>query len=920
MEDNMKRFLTLVLSAAMLLNICGSSPVFAEKEEALEVIVTGPSAEVNKSMEGDVSEAAIIVTENDKGSENRAMVEVAGNVEGDLNVTVDENKAKSENVVSVKVDGDVSEAAIKVTENEEGSENSAVVEVEGVVEGDLNVAVDGNQAESENAVSVKVGSDVEGLVNIYDGAQMLGMLDSTEGNGKESTNTVTTDIGGDTGGVKIHAGDNDENAVSTVNVSVGGDVKATDSDNSNGVSIWSNTEKEGEEVEVTVHVAGDVTVTNSKEMAGKRAISDSGSASGANSSVAVTIETGDITIDGSGNNSAYTGVNVDQDLSGEEEEEFDISGISNLLLDLIDSNSTENLRAVLHGVLETVMEIDISTIIGPGGIIETSNPTVLEKIEKWSGLIQDWNNFCKENGKDPIDIFLDSHIAQRLHTIVKSHLDNLDIDLKKMISRIIPEHSDDKASGNITSTHVINVGNVTVNVTGEDGSGSGIIVSPSVLGDNNTYTVSINADSINVNSSGWADGLESTPQIKGNDNTTEFNIHVNGDLIVEAGINATGINARNSDITIDGNVRTEADGTAKAINVRNNTKVTVGGGVESTGDGIIIKGNGNTVVIGEGEEAMTGHDLSVKGSAVTVEVSTGENEEKNTVVVEGTVSAEDKLLVLNVGDAADSDAVLANLPDIIVQSIDPDADIVVSANSSDFDQDAVIGEMFAKISYIVTALGADEAKVAIVGTETKTVGETTYMVAHENNTILVKNLGDGKIVGVSTGGDHPIADVTDNGDGSYSITVKRGGNLAISVEYDGTITDHTTPVNTTPVNNAEPVVVTMSHNTETAGSRMPLFTFDHDGDETDPGKKLLIMNLLSIARANVKVDEFLRYAKDGYEILRIRTPRYTYRITMEDLLRLIADGEMSTFVVNGDRIEIYSDDGMVLTLAVADMI
>ena len=41
---------------------------------------------------------------------------------------------------------------------------------------------------------------------------------------------------------------------------------------------------------------------------------------------------------------------------------------------------------------------------------------------------------------------------------------------------------------------------------------------------------------------------------------------------------------------------------------------------------------------------------------------------------------------------------------------------------------------------------------------------------------------------------------------------------------------------------------------------------------------------------------------------------------MEDLLRLIADGEMSTFIVNGDQIEIYSDDEMVLTLAVADMI
>ena len=101
----MKRFLILVLSAAMLLHTCGSSLVFAEEEEGLEVIVSGPSSECNKRIDGDVSKADIKVTENDKGSENSAVVEVDGNVAGDLNVTVDGNKAESDNTVSVKVDG-----------------------------------------------------------------------------------------------------------------------------------------------------------------------------------------------------------------------------------------------------------------------------------------------------------------------------------------------------------------------------------------------------------------------------------------------------------------------------------------------------------------------------------------------------------------------------------------------------------------------------------------------------------------------------------------------------------------------------------------------------------------------------------------------------------------------------------------------
>ena len=56
----MKRFLILVLCAAMLLRICGSSLVFAEEEEGLEVIVSRPGAECNKSIDGDVSDAETI--------------------------------------------------------------------------------------------------------------------------------------------------------------------------------------------------------------------------------------------------------------------------------------------------------------------------------------------------------------------------------------------------------------------------------------------------------------------------------------------------------------------------------------------------------------------------------------------------------------------------------------------------------------------------------------------------------------------------------------------------------------------------------------------------------------------------------------------------------------------------------------------
>ncbi len=368
---------------------------------------------------------------------------------------------------------------------------------------------------------------------------------------------------------------------------------------------------------------------------------------------------------------------------------------------------------------------------------------------------------------------------------------------------------------------------------------------------------------------------------------------------------ATGVNANNATVNVGGDVTATAEKDATGIVATKGAEVTVEGSVESSFDGVEVSG-GSTVVIGAGDEAtMTEHDLTAtKGDAITVTVSTENGAEKSTVVVEGTVSAGDSTLVLDVGNAADADvdAVVNNLPEIIVQTIAPDADIVVTApNLSENSKAAVTNEMFAQISYIVTTNNMDEAKVSIVGTEEKKVGDTTYVVAHENDTITVKNIGDGKIVGVQVGGENPIAQVQDNGDGSWTITVCRGGNLDINVTYEDAKQEEP---------EVQPVNITVTPSTGDVFTGPMLLTLG-SGENSN----VLTVNMVYINKTDILVSTFQNFADQGYDTVQIQTAGGIYSITMAELLSLANGGSLITFVIRGDLLEVYVDWQLVMTLA-----
>lgn len=390
------------------------------------------------------------------------------------------------------------------------------------------------------------------------------------------------------------------------------------------------------------------------------------------------------------------------------------------------------------------------------------------------------------------------------------------------------------------------------------------------------------------------------------ENGSSVTVTVNGNAEATAktskdntGSSATGVYARGATVNVDKNVTATGE-KAKAIGIDAwNAAVNIGGDVTATSDK-----DSTAVKVGGGAEVTVGGNVQSSGDAITVTVSTENGAEKSTVVVEGTVSAGDSTLLLDVGNAADADvdAVVKNLPEIIVQTISPDADIVVTApNMGDDSKGKITDEMFAQISYIVTTNDMDTAKVSIVGTDTRTVGDTTYVVAYENDTITVKNIGDGKIVGVQVGGENPIAQVQDNGDGSWTITVCRGGNLDINVTYEDAKQEEP---------EVQPVNITVTPSTGDVFTGPMLLTLG-SGENIN----VLTVNMVYINKTDILVSTFQNFANQGYDTVQIQTAGGIYSITMAELLSLANGGSLITFVIRGDLLEVYVDWQLVMTLA-----
>ena len=300
-------------------------------------------------------------------------------------------------------------------------------------------------------------------------------------------------------------------------------------------------------------------------------------------------------------------------------------------------------------------------------------------------------------------------------------------------------------------------GNSTVSVTGD--------ISAKYYGIEATgSTVAVEGD---ITAEGNSDGIGYGVFAK-----EESTVSVTGDIDAESiGVYATG-----STVTVDGDV------TGKTLGVMammEGTEITVRGDVSGGKTGMSVLVSAEVTVGGD----VTGGEYGIDAAADSTVIVTGNVDAKtsggsavalsgdNTIVVDGTASGT-YAIACNENTTEDST--------IIVYQLDGKLGVLEEGETPQLVEAEGETEDLLKdiIHYIITK---DLQGAEITGSEELTVGEITYETASEDDELIVDG-GDIKIKSVSAGKN---AKVTKNSDGTFTITVKRGGGLDIVVKLGG---------------------------------------------------------------------------------------------------------------------------------------
>lgn len=352
---------------------------------------------------------------------------------------------------------------------------------------------------------------------------------------------------------------------------------------------------------------------------------------------------------------------------------------------------------------------------------------------------------------------------------------------------IVAANSTVKVEGNVTAKEVgVNANNEsTVTVTGDvKGTGS--------EGDMEVYGTGVVANG------------SSTVEVGGDVTGNETGVVANGSSTVEVGKDVTGgktgVTANGySTVTVKGEVTaTGGDGVVandSTIEVGKDVTVTDGNGVEAYGSAVVtvkgdvkVNGNGDYGVIAhsgstvEVEGDVTGAQTGVEVRGSTVEIGgdvAGKTEgisviitgnDKSTIVVEGTVSGGTNIS-LQLTDVASQQDVIDALPEIIVQTLDPKADMVAVVGDN-VDKDVIANQVLEQVKYIVDTnvntkdvdnliveiykLAEDGSRAALDAAD---VAGKTLTVA-TTGTKLVVSAKSGSLVGVSIDTDNEYNTVT----------------------------------------------------------------------------------------------------------------------------------------------------------------
>ena len=410
-------------------------------------------------------------------------------------------------------------------------------------------------------------------------------------------------------------------------------------------------------------------------------------------------------------------------------------------------------------------------------------------------------------------------------------------------------------------------------------------------------------------------------------------------VTVEGGVSTTGANSAavgvyyNSAVTVEGGVSTEGD-YSHGVNATNNSEVTVEGDVNTEGsgsDGVVVFNKSMVEVKGSvSTKGFVSHGVDATDSTVTVtgDVSTkdsyshgvqtaknstvevggdvtggeagiqvvigSDDTEGSTVVVEGTVSATKEggqAIKLNVPDNATLDTVKEALPEIIVQSIDSDADYVVCTGASDNNNAAIAKAVQDSIKYIVDTESKKEngrtstVTVDLVNYDTNEAADTYETVdgkilAVATATTKLKLGVDqtkGTLVGVAvTDANGAQTELEKNEDGDWVITVPAGGFLKITATVQAEV-----------VQKRDPVRV--------------------------EGKKLLI-DLTETESVSLTAAKLRGYRDSGVDTVEILVKNGSFVVEMGDLLNALGSAENVAFTSHGETLDISADGVSLATL------
>ena len=426
---------------------------------------------------------------------------------------------------------------------------------------------------------------------------------------------------------------------------------------------------------------------------------------------------------------------------------------------------------------------------------------------------------------------------------------------------------------------------------------------------NSTGVEAKNSSTVTVGGGVSTEGEDSDGVIAANGST----VKVTGGVST-TGYSSNGIKATNSTVTVikdaDGNggdVSTTGIGSDGVV-AYNNSTVTVEGGVSTTGDnsyGVYTLGNSTVEVGGD-----------VTGTETGIQVVIGSRDTAgSTIVVEGTVSAtgdNGQAIKLQVPDDATLDTVKEALPEIIVQSIDSDADYVVCTGASNDNNAAIAAAVRESIKYIVDV----ESKKENGRASTVTVDLVKYGTSEAADTY---ETADGKILAVATATTQLKlgVDQTKGALIGVAVTDANGAQTELEKNKDG---DWVITVPAGGFKDGFKITATVREKQTWFGPLWPSFggeTYTEVVQKRDPlsveGDKLLI-DLTETESVTLTAAALRGYRDSGVKTVEILVKNGSFVVEMGDLLNALGSAANVAFTSHGETLDISADGASLATL------